>query len=104
NLRIGDHILVDRGAYADPGPLRRILPYRDVERGDIIAFLYPEDIRVTYVKRVIGLPGDRIRLDGGQVIRNGCRLIEPYTQHIAAYPDPYRDNFPLLPGPLTTPR
>ena len=37
-----------------------ILPYRDVQRGDIVAFLYPEAIRQTYVKRVIGLPGDRI--------------------------------------------
>ena len=38
-----------------------------------MAFLYPEDIRQTYVKRVIGLPGDRIRLDRQQVIRNGSR-------------------------------
>ena len=53
-----------------------------------MAFLYPEDIRQTYVKRVIGLPGDRIRLENGQVIRNGRRLVEPYTQHIAAHPDP----------------
>jgi signal peptidase I len=104
SLLVGDHILVDRIAFADPGPLgRHILPYRPIERGDIIAFLYPEDVRETYVKRVIGLPGDRIRLENGQVIRNGRRLIEPYTQHIAPYPDPYRDNFPLSPGPLTTP-
>jgi signal peptidase I len=53
---------------------------------------------------VIGLPGDRIRLDRQQVIRNGRRLIEPYVQHIAAYPDPYRDNFPLSPEANTTPR
>jgi signal peptidase I len=105
NLLIGDHMLVDRLAYADPGPLgRHILPYRDVERGDIIAFLYPEDVRQTYVKRAIGLPGDHIRLENGNVIRNGMRLDEPYTQHIATMPDPYRDNFPLAPGAFTTPR
>jgi signal peptidase I len=105
NLQVGDHILVDRVAYADPGPIgRRILPYREIERGDIVAFLYPEDVRQTYVKRVIGLPGDRIHLENQQVIRNGRRLIEHYTQHIATYPDPYRDNFPLSAGPDTTPR
>jgi signal peptidase I len=105
NLLIGDHILVDRMVFADPGPLgRHILPYRQVERGDIVAFLYPEDLRQTYVKRIIGLPGDRIRLENGQVVRNGRRLVEPYTQHIASQPDPYRDNFPLAPEAWTTPR
>jgi signal peptidase I len=105
NLLVGDHILVDRLAYADPGPLgRHILPYREIERGDIVAFLYPEDVRQTYVKRVIGLPGDRIRMESGQVIRNGVRLVEPYTQHIAGYPDFYRDNFPIAPERWTTPR
>jgi signal peptidase I len=95
NLLIGDHVLVDRTAYADPGTLgHHIMPYRDVQRGDIIVFSYPEDTRVTYVKRVIGLPGDRIHMENGQVIRNGHRLVEPYTQHIATYPDHYRDNFP----------
>ena len=104
-LRVGDHMLVDRVTYAQPGPLgARLLPYREIVRGDIVAFTYPEDIRQTYVKRVIGLPGDRIRLDNKQVIRNGHRLTEPYTQHIAVYPDPYRDNFPLSPEANTSPR
>ncbi len=94
-LKIGDHILVDRFTYGDPGLAgRTVLPYRDVRRGDIVAFLYPEDPRQTWVKRVIGLPGDRIHLDNKQVIRNGRRLIEPYTQHIDQATDPYRDNFP----------
>ena len=105
NLLVGDHILVDRMAFADPGPLgRHILPYRQVERGDIVVFLYPEDVRQTYVKRIIGLPGDRIRLENGQVVRNGRRLVEPYVRHIASRPDPYRDNFPLAPEAFTTPR
>lgn len=104
-IRIGDHMLVDRVAFSNPGALGpRILPYRDVARGDVIAFLYPEDVRQTYVKRVVGVPGDRIRLENKQVIRNGRKLIEPYTQHIATYPDPYRDNFPLSPAAYTTPR
>ena len=105
NLLIGDHILVDRLAYSNAGPLgRSILPYRDVDRGDIIAFIYPEDPRETYVKRVIGLPGDRIHLVDGQVVRNGKRLVEPYVRRAAAYPDRYRDDFPQAPGGWTTPR
>jgi signal peptidase I len=105
NLLVGDHVLVDRTAYADPGELgQHFMPYRDVKHGDIIVFTYPEDVRVTYVKRVIGLPGDRIRMENGQVIRNGHRLVEPYTQHIATYPDSYRDNFPQAPCAFTTPR
>jgi signal peptidase I len=105
NLLVGDHILVDRVAYADPGALgRHILPYREIQRGDIICFIYPEDVREIYVKRVIGLPGDRIHLERGQVIRNGRRLIEPYVQRVAPYPDAYRDDFPIAPGPFTTAR
>ena len=105
NLLIGDHVLVDRTAYADSGALgRHIMPYRDVQRGDIIVFSYPEDVRVTYVKRVIGVPGDRIRMENGQVIRNGRRLVEPYTQHIDTYPEDYRDNFPQAPTAFTKPR
>ena len=104
-VRVGDHMLVDRLAYAKSSPIsRRILPYRDVERGDIVCFLYPEDVRQTYVKRVIGLPGDRIRLVNKQVVRNGRRLIEPYTQHIDPSIDPYRDNFPDGPLYMASPR
>src|SRR5437773_11746589 len=66
NLLVGDHVLVDRTAYANPGAIgRHLLPYRDVQHGDIIVFSYPEDVRVTYVKRVIGLPGDHMRMEHG---------------------------------------
>jgi signal peptidase I len=104
-VRVGDHMLVDRVTYSKPLPAGpRILPYRDPARGDIVVFHYPEDVRETYIKRVIGVPGDHIRLENKQVIRNGRRLIEPYTQHIATYPDAYRDDFPLTAGVYTTPR
>jgi signal peptidase I len=104
-IRIGDHMLVDRVGYANPGPVgRHILPYREVRRGDLVVFRYPEDVRETYVKRVIGIPGDRIRLDNKQVIRNGRRLAEPYTQYITSFVDQYRDNFPQPPSAYTTPR
>src|SRR5215472_3296782 len=108
-ILIGDHVLVDKLAYADPGTLGRmigkgLLPYRDVERGDIIVFRYPIDGKTPYVKRVIGLPGDRIHLENRTLVRNGLRLIEPYTQHINSWPDVYRDNFPQSPPPGLPPR
>ena len=67
-LLIGDHLLVDKLAYAPSGPVsKHILPYTDVKRGDIIVFRYPVDISQTFVKRCIGVPGDRIRLVNKQV-------------------------------------
>ena len=78
-LLIGDHLLVDKLAYAPPGPISRsILPYSAVKRGDIIVFRYPIDINQTFVKRVIGVPGDRIRIENKQVYRNGeLRAVGP---------------------------
>jgi len=97
-LLVGDHMLVDRMVFSDPGAIgRHLLPYRDVQRGDIVAFIYPEDIRQTYVKRVIGLPGDRIHMVARQVVRNGHPLVESYTRHLNLPPDRYRDNFPAPP-------
>jgi signal peptidase I len=97
-LMTGDHVLVDKLAYAPHDPLMsNVLPYGNVRRGDIVVFRYPPDISQTYVKRVIGVPGDRIRLQAGNLIRNGIRLEEPYVHHIPAPPSDYRDNFPANP-------
>jgi signal peptidase I len=94
-LLIGDHLLVDKLAYAPAGPLsKHLLPYDAVKRGDIIVFRYPEDISQTFVKRVIGVPGDRIHLVNKVVWRNGQPLSEPYVYHKTDYINPYRDNFP----------
>jgi signal peptidase I len=95
NLLIGDHVIVDRLAYSPSGPLSRyLLPYEPVKRGDIIVFRYPLNIKEDYVKRVIGVPGDRIRLVNKQVFLNGKKLDEPYKVHKTHYIDSYRDNFP----------
>lgn len=99
NLLIGDHLLVDKLAYAPAGTVSRfLLPYLPVRRGDIVVFRYPVDVRQTFVKRVIGIPGDRIRLVDKQVILNGQPLDEPYTFHKTPYIDSYRDNFPSEPN------
>jgi signal peptidase I len=100
-LMTGDHLIVDKLVYSPHGPVAgRMLPYSEVKHGDIIVFLWPVDITQTYVKRVIGMPGDRIRIEGKDVYRNGRKLIEPYVQHIDARRVPYRDDFPsdLVPG------
>jgi signal peptidase I len=71
-----------------------LLPYTPIKRGDIIVFRYPVDIRQTFVKRVVGTPGDHIRIENKQVFLNGRKLDEPYKYHKTDYIDSYRDNFP----------
>lgn len=101
-LLIGDHLLVDKLAYAPPGPVSKyLLPYETIDRGDIIVFRYPVDIAQTFVKRVIGVPGDRIRIVNKQVFVNGKSLDEPYKYHKTDYIDSYRDNFPSMPNTRT---
>jgi signal peptidase I len=94
NLRVGDHVLVDKLAYAPSGPISKyLLPYQEPKHGDIIVFRYPSDLSENLVKRLIGLPGDHLRITNGIVYRNGVRLNEPYVYHKYAY-DPTFDNFP----------
>lgn len=104
-LMIGDHLFVDKLAYAPPGPITgKLLPYTDVKRGDIIVFRFPPDIRQNYVKRVMGVPGDHLKLVNKKVILNGKELTEPYTQYIRPNIDSYADNFPGEPNMFVDPR
>jgi signal peptidase I len=97
-LMIGDHIVVDKLAYAPPGIISKyLLPYEEPKRGDIFAFRYPADISQLFVKRVIGLPGDHLKIVHQQVYINGKKLTEPYVYHKSGYLDPYRDYFPSAP-------
>jgi signal peptidase I len=61
-------------------------------------FRYPVDIRQTFVKRVIGVPGDRIKLVNKKLVLNGVPKDEPYVYHKTEYIDSYRDNFPGEPN------
>ncbi len=93
-LRVGDHLLVDKLAYAPADPIsRHLLPYEEPKHGDVIVFRYPPNLSETLVKRLIGVPGDHIRIANGVVYRNGKRLNEPYVYHKYTY-DPALDNFP----------
>ncbi len=94
-LYTGDHLIVDKLAYSPPDSIsKHLLPYQDVKRGDIIVFRHPTSITVDYVKRVIGVPGDHIKLVNKQVFVNGKAVNEPYAIHLDNYLS-YRDNFPL---------
>ena len=72
SLLIGDHLLVDKLAYSPSGSISQyLLPYQDVQRQDIIVFRYPVDLSQTFVKRVVGVPGDRVRIFNKHLFVNG---------------------------------
>ena len=97
-LLIGDHVFVDRITIAPPTQWAVFARYRAIQHGDIIVFFSPETPGLYVVKRVIGIPGDKIHLRDGVVYRNGEALKEPYVIHSSGIPDPYRDNFPAVPA------
>lgn len=81
----GDHLIVDRLA-------------RTPESQQLVVFRYPPDPSQIFIKRVIGLPGDHIRIVNKRVIRNGRELREDYVKFTASATDSYRDNFPGTPS------
>ena len=94
-LLIGDHVFVHRIQFSPQSKwIGPIVPYRNIRRGDIVVFLSPAEPGLYVVKRIIGVPGDRIHLRDGQVYRNGDKLNEPYVMHKLGEFNPYRDNFP----------
>jgi signal peptidase I len=92
-LLVGDFLLVNKQVFAPAGPLARaIMPYRDVERGDIVLFHHPDPPML--IKRVDGIPGDRIRMVDGRVSINGRALPEPYAAFEPAEPNQFLEVFP----------
>jgi len=92
---VGDHMIVDKLAYSPSGSIsRHLLPYEDVKRGDIIVFKYPVDPSQPYVKRVIGVPGDRIHFENKTLFLNGKRIEEPYRRLEPNQISDYLNNFP----------
>jgi signal peptidase I len=92
-LLVGDFLLVNKQVYAPAGSLsRRFMPYREVARGDIVVFHHPQPPFL--VKRVVGVPGDRLRMEDGRVTVNGQTLDEPYAAFEPAARNPFRDDFP----------
>ncbi len=104
-LLIGDHILVTKFYYDVKIPFidKSIWHFRDPQRGEVVVFRYPVDPSKDFIKRVVGLPGDRILIKDKKVYINGKELREDYVR----YSDPRifpaeispRDNL----GPLVVP-
>src|SRR6516225_4371313 len=93
-LLIGDYLLVDKAHYAGGGHWSWLLPYRPIRRQDIVVFRYPMDPRQHFVKRVVGVPGDHVRLVNKHVYVNGVKLEDEYASFHWGQQDKFRDNFP----------
>ena len=95
-LLVGDHLLVNKFVFGGRGAwYDKFLPYRSLQRGDIIVFKYPYQDHPHFVKRVIGLPGDHLKIVDQQVYVNGKLLNEPYVVHDpASVYDPLNYSFP----------
>lgn len=97
-LLVGDYLLVDKLHFGGDGLWEHVLPYKKVKRGDIIVFHYPVHPSEHFVKRVVGIPGDRVRLVNRRVFVNGVALLEPYARY--SRPNDggadamFRDDFP----------
>jgi signal peptidase I len=94
-LLVGDFLLVNKQVYAPSSRFAQaLMPYRKVSRGDIVVFHPTDQPGRFYVKRVVGLPGDRLRIEDGHVTVNGAVLDEPYAVFEPAARNSFRDDFP----------
>ncbi len=110
-LLIGDHLFVEKFAYGIKLPIThvKLIPIGEPKHGDIVVFRYPPNPSIYFIKRVIGLPGDRLKMINKKLYRNGKLINEPYVQHTDNLIDPpnipkgmfgQRDNW----GPITVPK
>jgi signal peptidase I len=93
-LLVGDYLLVNKLCYGGTGLNNYVMPYQKIKRGDIIVFHYPVDPKQHFVKRVIGLPGDKLRMVNKKVFINGNALDEPYVRFLEPPNNLFRDDFP----------
>lgn len=110
-LLVGDHVFVDRLSAA---PMARylgpLMPYRQIRRGEVAVFISPAQHDLHLVKRIVGVPGDKIHLENRTLFVNGVAQNEPFVYHDPAKGehDPFRDDFPAVSpvgqgGPSTWP-
>jgi signal peptidase I len=108
NLLVGDHLIVNKTIFspATTGLERALLPRRDIRRGEVVVFKFPEDPARDFIKRVIGLPGDQLELRRKTIYINGQPLDEPYVHFLVPLSpeserrtDELREEY----GPVTVP-
>ena len=85
-LLVGDHILVNKFIYGIKLPFtdKILISLSQPERGDVVVFKFPLDTRKDYIKRVIGLPGDRVELVGKQLLINGRPIEDPHASYLVS--------------------
>jgi signal peptidase I len=104
-LLIGDHILVNKFIYGIKIPFvqKTLIPIKEPRREDIIVFRYPENPKLDFIKRVIGVAGDTILIKNKKLFVNGKLVERPYAVFKDSYTIPSiynkRDNY----GPVTVP-
>jgi signal peptidase I len=101
-ILVGDHVVADRASLNPGGAWPAFMPYRPLGRGEPIVFYKPilesDGTELTMVKRVVGIPGDRIHLRDGVLYVNGVAQHEPYAAMPTAFDhNAYRDDFPAIP-------
>jgi len=103
-ILVGDHVFLNKLPYGPRLPFTslRVPPLRQVRRQEIVAFRYPRNPSVMFVKRVMGVGGDVVRVENKRVFVNGRPLQEPYVQYQSASRLPLRDDFPPSPSLLET--
>src|SRR5579863_4392504 len=99
-LLVGDYLLVNKLCYGGRFFGDDLMPYQKIARGDVVVFHYPVDPQQHFVKRVIGVPGDRLRMVNKTVYINGKALDEPYVRFIEPPNNMFRDNFPRTDIPV----
>ncbi|MCA1584491.1 MAG: signal peptidase I [Acidobacteria bacterium] len=84
NLLVGDHLLVNKFVFAPTAtPLERgLLPIREIRRGDVVVFKYPEDPERDFIKRVIALPGETVELRNQKIVVDGTVVEERYAHYL----------------------
>jgi len=95
-LLVGDYLFVDKLHFGGSHDSTGLVPFRPVQRGDIVVFYHPADPTLHLVKRVVGVPKDHIRLVHKQVWINGVPQQEAYVHYLKGPPDVFKDDFPRL--------
>ena len=97
-LLVGDHILVNKFLYGIKLPYFQttLIPISTPGRGDIIVFIYPEDKSKDFIKRVIGIPGDRIQMQDKQLLVNGQSFDDKYGYYDEKAGNPSRSFGPVV--------
>ncbi len=104
-LQIGDHLLVNKFIYGIKVPFtgQLLIPIKDPQHGDVVVFRFPEDRKIDYIKRVIGVPGDKIEIRDKSLVINGKKIEDAHAHFssVASVPAGIspKDNF----GPITVP-